>query len=96
MLSRCKRGRGLGAREAAHSGFQEDGLALLGGGGGGHRGLSRAAAASEWGGDPLLLERLVGRAAQLLAGPALKYGCGEAMEEWARLRWAPFLQLFKL
>ena len=58
-------------------------------------GLAPAAAASALS-DPLLLERLVGRAARLFAGPAPKYGCGEAIEELGASRRTTFLQVFKI
>ena len=38
----------------------------------------------------------MGRAARLLAGPAPKYGCGEAIEELGASRRATFLLLFKI
>ena len=75
-MSRCKRARRLGAREAAHSCFEEDGLALLGRGGGGHRASSalgpsgaavtRCSCSVSW-----------GARARLFAGPEPKGGCGK-------------------
>ena len=50
-------------------------------------GLAPAAAASALGRcDPLSLCLYLGQRARLLAGPAPKYGCWEAIEGWTRPR----------